>query len=373
MIVKITNEQKNSSFSCKNSQLSCYAEGGMKTQDKLIIVSAILGISVFLLGIFWYFQPLPTPDVLVATPLPKAKDKPLVATPEVDPEPVATLTFVGDVMLARSVEAAILEHGTDYPFAKLGSLFSETDAVIGNFEGTVRPEQHLEVTNQMNFDTTPDNVTMLAKAGFTHLSLANNHTDDYGNAVTELTRQTISDNHITPFGDPVQSENFIRHETINGISISIIGFHAFGQDTESILSAIRTESQADQLVIVYPHWGVEYATQAPSVETEAAKLFVQAGADMIIGAHPHVIQNIDIIDGVPVVYSLGNFLFDQDFSAETRRGLTVKVTITATDIQLKFQPIDITNRQTMPMAPEASLAVCAKLELVNCTLSVTRQ
>jgi poly-gamma-glutamate capsule biosynthesis protein CapA/YwtB (metallophosphatase superfamily) len=345
----------------------------MKAQDRLIILSGVLGIGVFLLGIFWYFQPIPTPSPSVITHLPKADDRPATTKPELNNEPQARLIFVGDIMLARSVESAMLEHGADYPFAKLEDLFTNTDAVIGNFEGTVRPEQYLEVTNQMTFDTTPDNVTALAKAGFTHLSLANNHADDYGQETTSYTRQTLTDNGLIPFGDPFQSEAYITRKTLNGMSISIIGFHAFGEDATAIVDAIKTEKAAGQFVIVFPHWGVEYATTAPNVETEAARLFVQAGADLIIGAHPHVIQNIDVIDGVPVIYSLGNFLFDQDFSPETQRGLTVHVNLTETAVELKFQPINITHRQTIPIDKETSLALCAELGVINCALTVSRQ
>ncbi|MFZ2681675.1 MAG: CapA family protein [Patescibacteria group bacterium] len=340
---------------------------------KLMWLAGGLGVGLFFAMFFFVPKPgeLQIPYFLQVY-LPQAADKAIADVPA-PAEPKITMTFVGDIMLARAVERSIVANGTDWPFAELGNLFADSDLVIGNLEGTVRPTRNLEVVNQMVFDTTPDNITMLAETGFTHLSLANNHTDDYGPQVTLETRQSVAENDMTPFGDPLSGGSFIARENLNGLSVSLIGFHAFGEDTENILAAITSEAEQGRFVIVYPHWGVEYATTAPGVETTAAKHFVQAGADLIIGAHPHVIQNIEIIDGVPVIYSLGNFLFDQDFSAETRQGLTVKVTLTPENIQLDFTPVSIVNRQTFPMEQVAADKLLADLDLINGSLSVPRQ
>lgn len=335
--------------------------------------ASTLGIGLF---VFMFFL-LPKPSELdfaffPRVHLPQAEDRAAPVVNAADNNGM-TLTFVGDIMLARSVERAIVEHGATWPFAELGDLFTDSDLVVGNFEGTVRPNRNLEVVNQMTFDTTPDNVAMLANAGFTHLSLANNHADDYGIQVAADTRQAILDNGLVAFGDPELSQNYIARENIGGVSLSLIGFHAFGEDTNEILEAIESEKAQGRFVIVYPHWGVEYATQAPSVETLAAQAFVNAGADLIIGAHPHVIQNIEVIDGVPVIYSLGNFLFDQDFSSETKQGLTVQVTITNEALTLDFTPVVIENRQTSVMSEPAASELLAKLGLINGQLSVARE
>ncbi|HRH32194.1 MAG TPA: CapA family protein [bacterium] len=345
----------------------------MRHAHALLGLSATLGIGLFIALFFL----LPKPNELhiptyfnVHLPLSEDRDAPL---PSPAPEPQAVLSFVGDIMLARQVEQTIVEKGTTWPFARLDDLFLGSDLVIGNFEGTVREKRNIEVTNQMIFDTTPDNVPMLADAGFTHLSLANNHADDYGQMVTEATRETITAAGMTPFGDPFAGEKFITRENINGVSISIIGFHAFEENVQDILPAIEQEHAQGRFVIVYPHWGVEYATTAPGVETYPAQLFVNAGADLIIGAHPHVIQNIEIVDGTPVVYSLGNFLFDQDFSTNTKQGLTVQVTITEDTVDLHFTPIQIENRQSFPMEAEAANALLTQLGFPDGNLSVPRK
>ena len=344
----------------------------MLSSSRFLLLASTLGI-----GLFFAILLVPKPgdiDVpyFLNVHLPTNQDRETPITPAPETSGV-TISFVGDIMLARSVERAIVENGTAWPFAKLGDLFADSDLVIGNLEGTVRATRNLEVVNQMVFDTTPDNVAMLADTGFTHLSLANNHTDDYGAQVTLDTRQTVIEEGMTPFGDPLASENFVVRENIGGISLSIIGFHAFGQTADEITQAIKAEAAQGRFVIVYPHWGVEYATTAPSVETNAAKQFVEAGADLIIGAHPHVIQNIEVIDGVPVIYSLGNFLFDQDFSPETQQGLTAQVTITADMISLDFVPVTIKNRQTYLMSEPAASELLNGLGLVNGQLDLVRE
>ncbi|MDQ5952321.1 MAG: hypothetical protein QG626_449 [Patescibacteria group bacterium] len=345
----------------------------MRHAHALLGLAATLGIGLFIALFFL----LPKPNELhvpvyfnVHLPLAEDRDAPL---PPPAPEPKAVLSFVGDIMLARQVEQTIVEKGATWPFAQIGDLFLGSDLVIGNFEGTVREKRNIEVTNQMIFDTTPDNVPILADAGFTHLSLANNHADDYGQTVTEATREAITQAGITPFGDPFTGGKFIARENINGVSISIIGFHAFEETIQDILPAVEQEHAQGRFVIVYPHWGVEYATVAPSVETYPAQLFVNAGADLIIGAHPHVIQNIEIVDGTPVIYSLGNFLFDQDFSTNTKQGLTVQVTVTENTVDLHFVPVQIENRQSFPMETEAANALLTRLGFPDGNLSVSRK
>jgi poly-gamma-glutamate synthesis protein (capsule biosynthesis protein) len=345
----------------------------MRHGGALIGLAGALGVGIFLAIFFLLPKPgdLDVPYFLNVH-LPTAPDR-TTPLPDPDAKTGVTITFVGDIMLARAVERSIAENGTSWPFAKLGDVLAGSDMVVGNLEGTVRANRNLEVVNQMVFDTTPDNVAMLADTGFTHLSLANNHADDYGSQVTLDTRQTVIDNGMTPFGDPSQSELFVARENINGVSLSLIGFHAFGETTTEILEAIEAEDAQGRFVIVYPHWGPEYIEIAPAAETDPAAQFIKAGADLIVGAHPHVIQNVEVIEGVPVIYSLGNFLFDQDFSAETMRGLTVQAEITEDNIELDFTPVVIENRQTSPMEDLAAQALFSELNLPDGRLSVARE
>lgn len=256
----------------------------------------------------------------------------------------AIITMVGDMMLAREVEREILAQGPDWPFAAIKDEWADSDLVIGNFESTIRDAYRYE-GEILAFDTTPSAVVGLKNAGFTHLSLANNHGDDFGAAVTEYTRSVIADLGLTPFGDPVESELYIAHADANGLAVSLVGFHAFIEDPAVIAAAIEREAVQGYFVIVMPHWGPEYQTYPSLAQTSAAQLFVDAGADLIVGAHPHVIQTIDSVDGVPVAYSLGNFVFDQDWSVPTQQGMMLQITITDTTITLTPVAVDVLHRQ----------------------------
>ncbi len=272
---------------------------------------------------------------------------------------VARLLFIGDIMLARGVEWRIGKTNLEYPLSDIAEYLSAPDLTIGNFEGTIRnaPNQELD---GFTFDTTPTIAKTVADAGVDFVSLSNNHSDNYGSAVVASTRSTIVDLGMTPFGDPYTSKDFIGHATINGISISFIGFHVFGEEPESIVDAIKAEKAAGNFVIVFPHWGNEYQDTPSSAQTDAAHLFIDSGADAIIGAHPHVIQTYENYKGVPIIYSLGNFLFDQDWSIPTQQGLTLGFDIDTNSITMTFVPVsDSKEHVTLMNADDAAKVLTA--------------
>lgn len=281
-----------------------------------------------------------------------------------------SLLFVGDIMLARGVEWRIGLNDLSYPLSNMAEYLSAPDLTIGNFEGTIREKANQEIDG-FTFDTTPAIAAMIADAGIDVVSLSNNHSDNYGATVLESTRDTISSLGMTPFGDPYNSENHIVRVIINDLPISFIGFHAFAEEPESILSAITTEKASGNMVIIFPHWGNEYEFTPSIAQTEAAHLFVDAGADAIIGAHPHVIQTLELYRDIPIVYSLGNFLFDQDFSLETQQGLTLGFIIDDKSITLTFVPVSIIKSRVTLMGADDASAVLAKHNL-PATLKIAR-
>lgn len=258
----------------------------------------------------------------------------------IPPTEPARLLFVGDIMLARGVEWRIGKTNLEYPLSDVTEYLSAPNLTIGNFEGTIRTAPNQELDG-FTFDTTPTIAKIIAAAGIDFVSLSNNHSDNYGSKVVTSTRSTINDLGMTPFGDPYASTNFIGHTTVNGIAISFIGFHAFGEEPESIVDAIKDQKAAGNFVIVFPHWGNEYEVTPSVAQTDAAHLFIDSGADAIIGAHPHVIQTYENYKGIPIIYSLGNFLFDQSWSTPTSQGLTLGFDIDAESITMSFVPISI--------------------------------
>lgn len=323
---------------------------------------------VFSLGAVFGAIVLPSflPDIVVAdSTAPTASDG--VVPPPSEP---AHLLFVGDIMLARGVEWRIGKTSLTYPLSDITDYLSAPDLTIGNFEGTIRDAPHQELDG-FTFDTTPEIAQIAADAGVDFVSLSNNHSDNYGSAVVASTRSTIASLGMTPFGDPYTSKDFIGHATINGTAISFIGFHAFGEELESIVDAIKAEKTAGNFVIVFPHWGNEYQDTPSSAQTDAAHLFIDSGADAIIGAHPHVIQTYENYKGVPIIYSLGNFLFDQDWSIPTQQGLTLGFDIDTDSITMTFVPISDAKEHVTLMNADDAVTVLSAHGLPS-TLKISR-
>ncbi len=273
--------------------------------------------------------------------------------------PVTRLLFIGDLMLARGVEWKIGKKGLDYPLKNVTDFLSAPDLTIGNFEGTIRDTPNQEMDG-FTFDTTPTIAGILPKAGIDVVSLSNNHSDDYGASIAQYTRDAITKLGMIPFGDPYKSSDFVAHKTINNLTFAFIGFHAFGEKPKSIIEAIRTEKAAGNFVIVLPHWGNEYQFTPSLAQTDAAHLFIDSGADAVIGAHPHVIQTYENYLGKPIIYSLGNFLFDQDWSVPTQQGLAVEFEIDKSSITIKFVPINVIHSQVSIMEVDKAAKILAK-------------
>jgi len=310
-------------------------------------ILALFGTAL-LAAVLIFYPPKVVLPYLQRVFLPRAAERTEPVAVTIEKDTSATFIFTGDIMMARDVEGYIKAKGQEYPFANIGDTLLGADLVIGNFEGTIRDKEHIEGINEMSFDTTSGNVEILRSAGFGLLSLANNHADDFGPSVTAYTRKTIEDAGIATFGDANDSKDFVTRKTINGRTFSFIGYHAFGETAESLIDAIKAEETAGNFIIMFPHWGVEYERDPSSSQVAAAHMFVDAGADAVIGAHPHVIETTEIYKNAPIVYSLGNFLFDQSWSVPTMIGLTAKMTVTDATVSITFTPIFIEKRQMAP-------------------------
>lgn len=274
----------------------------------------------------------------------------------------ARLLFVGDIMLARGVEWRIGKTDLGYPLSDIAEYLSAADLTIGNFEGTIRETPNQELDG-FTFDTTPAIAKTIADAGIDVVSLSNNHSDNHGSAIVTSTRSTIASLGMTSFGDPYDSANHVAHVTVNDLPITFIGFHAFAEEPESIIEVVKSEKAAGNFVIIFPHWGNEYQHTPSAAQTDAAHLFIDAGADAIIGAHPHVVQTYENYKGVPIIYSLGNFLFDQSWSVPTSQGLTLGFEIDAESITMSFVPISIIKEHVTLMSSDDASKILSEHNL----------
>jgi poly-gamma-glutamate synthesis protein (capsule biosynthesis protein) len=242
----------------------------------------------------------------------------------------APLFFTGDVMLGRYVETLIARKEVR-PFDFI-RLFATSTAVIINFESAMSAPHIATPSGGMQFSTAPNSLELLGELRVTHTSLANNHARDYGlegyqNAVQELTRRNF-----TSFGDAVRvSTTSITYIPHGEETIGLIGLHTLfvTPSRAELAELLDTLSASSSVQIAYVHWGNEYELTHSRAQADFAELLVELGVDVIIGHHPHVTQDIRLVGDVPVFYSLGNFIFDQYFSADVQEGLVLGLTIKA--------------------------------------------
>ncbi len=253
----------------------------------------------------------------------------------------STILFTGDIMLARHVEEHMKTKGVSYPF--LGDVVPNSweGSVIGNFEGTV-PVVHRKTPNfATHFSVASTALSELVSAGFTHVSLANNHAFDYGVDGFDNTKESLQALGITPFGDPHSvNESSIIYIGEGTTRVAVIAIHTlYDFKEEELAEILATASRDSEYQIAYVHWGTEYE-KIPTAEVRAqATYLLHRGVDLIVGHHPHVVQSIETIDGKVVVYSLGNYIFDQYFSRDVMQGLVVAFTLTNEGSSLQLLPV----------------------------------
>lgn len=282
-------------------------------------------------------------------------------TVDVIPPPLASLSFsllsVGDIMLDRSVMLKTQATGDyNHPFLLIDPLFKEYDLRVANLEGPIT--NFKSIANgiggaRFTFTFSPNFVEPL-KNRFEFLSLANNHAHNFGQAGLDQTRKFLDDVGVQYFGGPENIvENLFVTSSYNGITFGFIGYHQLVEKNfENIIAeAKRLDSEVD-LLIAMPHWGIEYEQINPSyLQKKEGHEMIDAGVDLILGAHPHVVQPIEIYNGKVIFYSQGNFIFDQYFSEETQTGLAVGMNVSKENgkiqIDYKLIPLDI-NSQSQP-------------------------
>lgn len=240
-----------------------------------------------------------------------------------------TIVFTGDVLMARNVEFLMRKYSSNYPFENID--FTEITTrpyVVGNFEASV-PEQHeMTISGSLRFSVDQKYLSILREKGFSHLSLANNHSLDFGPSALKNTKSALKQADIVPVGNPQElsygSVAFLAvHErTVGIIAVQTLTDVPSSAELEPLFDHANKKSDFQ---IVYIHWGTEYEEHNDRAQALMAQRLVNAGADLIIGHHPHVVQNIELVDGVPVLYSLGNYIFDQYFSTAVEEGLLASV------------------------------------------------
>lgn len=266
-----------------------------------------------------------------------------------------TIIFGGDMMFDRYIRQMSVDKGYDHILADVSEKLNTADLVVANLEGPVTDSEsqslHSEIGSYDNYIFTFDPVVLetLKKNKMTLVNIGNNHISNFGTQGVTDTKRFIKEAGLNYFGDTgTTGEQRYYVKEINGQRIAFVNYNAFvPKAMENAMEDIAIVTDAADHIILYTHWGEEYVTHSREHEQIVAHQFIDAGVDLIIGSHPHVVQESEVYKGRTIYYSLGNFVFDQYFSNDTRSGLLVEMVIPAQETQdYSFDEISITLEAT---------------------------
>lgn len=249
--------------------------------------------------------------------------------PVPEPEPVNML-FMGDVMMDSFVADNIAMFGIDYPWEDITQITNNADISVVNLETSVSTRGETKKPKGFGFRSAPETLLGLTNSGIDLVSLANNHIMDFGSDALSDTISSLENYNIQYVGageNISQAEELITIESNN----NTIGFLAYSSilpwkewsatdtspgvaplnpnDYENILNIINEANKSVDILVVILHWGTEYQSTPNEWQVELAHKMVNNGADLIVGHHPHILQGIEFYQEVPILYSIGNFIF----------------------------------------------------------------
>lgn len=275
-------------------------------------------------------------------------------------EPSWTLLAAGDIGLGRSIYTTMrARQSYSYPFEAMADEIQSADLAIANLECALSDERAVVSTSGMTFVAPFAAAAGLKAAGFDALSVANNHSYNGGAAGFLDTLAELDRRGIASFGGgaTAQAARAPRILTVKGVKVALLGYSAvtgspaatpstpgmnylslapWGEFDDAQVKAmeadIRAAHQQADVVVPFYHWGTEYTHAANADQRRVAQRAIDAGADVVLGAHPHWVQGIEWYNGHLISYSLGNFVFDQAWSLKTTQGYTLKLTFAGTKL-----------------------------------------
>lgn len=270
-----------------------------------------------------------------------------------------SLIAVGDIMLARHVGKKILDSGNfSLPFIETNDITQDADITFANLESPFSP-QGQTIFEGMVFGAEGRTIEGLKLAGIDIVSLANNHFGNMGQTGMNYTFDLLEQNDIKYCGGGRDFDQAHKFKIVNAknLKVAFLGYDgvdstpvSYRADEISSGLAYASVSQLkndidlaktrSDIIIVSLHAGNEYTPYPNDVQIGFAHEAIDQGADLVIGHHPHVVQKIEIYNGKPIFYSLGNFVFDQMWSQNTRIGLIVKISFNNDNVE-KFELIPV--------------------------------
>jgi poly-gamma-glutamate synthesis protein (capsule biosynthesis protein) len=300
-----------------------------------------------------------------------------------------SMVAVGDIGLGRSVYTQMKAAGDmAKPYRYFADTLRSADLAVANLECAVSDAKAVITNTGMTFVAPFEAAAGLKDSGIDAVSLANNHAfnggaDGYRDTLAEIKRLGL-----TAFGGGLNTTeaHTERIITVKGIKVALLGYSSITGSTAATADSPGmaylsmapwgryTPSESDQMaadiaaartradvVIPYFHWGTEYTHQANDDQRAVAHRAIEAGADLVLGAHPHWVQGVEWYQGKLITYSLGNFVFDQAWAVETTQGTALKLKFRGRSVTAaELVPYEIVgNLQPRPASAEAAPGILA--------------
>ncbi|MCJ8312875.1 MAG: CapA family protein [Saccharospirillaceae bacterium] len=322
----------------------------------------------------------------------------LPKTKVLQPEYTIKLGFVGDIFLGGSAKPILEAKGYDYPFENVQPILDDSDILFGNLEGPLTNYDEIYIEKTYLFKSDPIKVSsVLKQTGFDIVSLANNHALDYGLQGMLDTKEVLDSQSVYYIG--VGHDNYAARRAIvieeQGIKVGYLAYNntypkefwatqekfgvAYGKQSEFIEDIQNLTTVSDIKVITF-HWGREGETNLRDYQIEFAHAAIDAGADIVVGHHPHILQSVEKYKNGLILYSIGNFTFGTYgklaqtsgiFNVEVSKHAVKKLEITGIDVfnqRVHFKPTLLVGEEMSILYEslnELSLERDTQLELLN--------
>ena len=250
------------------------------------------------------------------------------------------IAIVGDIMLSRAVGNKLLRVDPNVAFNAADRVLDDADLTFGNLE-SVLSNLPTGCGGAICFKADQRHIVGLLKMDFTQMSVVNNHLSDYGETSWQDSYDFLTMQGIDPVGGYRNDAETVFTE-VNEQKVAFLAFeqHLRPRSTEEILEQVRAADEAADHVLVSFHWGPEYQHTPRPHEISLAHEVIDAGADIIIGHHPHVLQTIETYNDGLILYSMGNFVFDQSGFDENET-MVARVILEKENRRVEFTPMRI--------------------------------